>query len=186
MPDGEVGNKVEQPEAVKRQLRAGVGHTVRGYEFIVTEVAGVKLTERELQMVIGIVRGKSNQEMADHLHLSYNTVKMHIHRLFRKVQVTERASLVVWAYTTGLLDELPPEPLNWSGKPLTSREALMIRLVMRGLTNAAAAHSVYLSEDTIKTHIQKTLRKVGAKNRSHLVALAWQHKLIPRSEWENV
>ena len=38
-------------------------------------------------------RGKSNQEIADYLHISVNTVKFHLSCIYQKVEVTNRKEL---------------------------------------------------------------------------------------------
>jgi two-component system, NarL family, response regulator DevR len=51
------------------------------------------LTRREQQLVPLIGRGLSNKEIANHLSLSEQTVKNHIHRILRKVGVSDRLSI---------------------------------------------------------------------------------------------
>ncbi len=48
---------------------------------------------------------------------------------------------------------------------LTRREQELIPLIDRGLTNKEIASQLYLSEQTIKNHVHRILRKVGAENR---------------------
>ena len=48
---------------------------------------------------------------------------------------------------------------------LTRRERELIPLIDRGLTNKEIASQLYLSEQTIKNHVHRILRKVGAENR---------------------
>jgi two-component system response regulator DevR len=51
------------------------------------------LTRREQQLIPLIGRGLSNKEIANHLNLSEQTVKNHIHRILRKVGVADRLSV---------------------------------------------------------------------------------------------
>jgi two-component system, NarL family, response regulator DevR len=51
------------------------------------------LTRREQQMIPLIGRGLSNKEIANHLSLSEQTIKNHIHRILRKVGVSDRLSV---------------------------------------------------------------------------------------------
>ncbi|HEV2315674.1 MAG TPA: response regulator transcription factor [Candidatus Acidoferrales bacterium] len=48
---------------------------------------------------------------------------------------------------------------------LTRREQELIPLIEKGLTNKEIASQLYLSEQTIKNHVHRILRKVGAENR---------------------
>jgi DNA-binding NarL/FixJ family response regulator len=69
------------------------------------EVRGLaEFTAREREVVGLVVRGLSNDEIAAHLFLSTLTVKTHINRSMRKMQVSDRARLVVAAMRAGLLD----------------------------------------------------------------------------------
>jgi DNA-binding NarL/FixJ family response regulator len=61
------------------------------------------LTRREQQLVEMISRGFTNKEIADDLGLSEQTVKNHIHRLLRKVGVTDRLAAVEMCRTQGFL-----------------------------------------------------------------------------------
>jgi DNA-binding NarL/FixJ family response regulator len=61
------------------------------------------LTERELEVLQLIGRGSSNQELAQALWISEPTVKTHITRIFRKLDLRDRAQAVVLAYETGLV-----------------------------------------------------------------------------------
>lgn len=48
------------------------------------------LTARQMDILEGILAGKSRKEMAADLHLSENTVKMHTTSLFKTLKVTSR------------------------------------------------------------------------------------------------
>ncbi|MFD1532813.1 DNA-binding response regulator [Pseudonocardia aurantiaca] len=64
---------------------------------------GIKLTERELQVLRGMTRGLSNGEIARELHLSEDTVKTHARRLFRKLGAGCRAHAVAHGLRLGLV-----------------------------------------------------------------------------------
>ncbi|AOS63165.1 response regulator [Actinoalloteichus hymeniacidonis] len=65
----------------------------------------VRLSERELQLVRLIARGRSNRRIAEELFLSAETVKTYVKRLFTKLDVTDRTQLAVLAHEAGLLHE---------------------------------------------------------------------------------
>lgn len=62
---------------------------------------------------------------------------------------------------------------------LTDREMQVVRLLAEGLTNPDIGERLFLSEDTIKTHIQRINRKWGVCTRQHIVAVAYRYGLLP-------
>jgi len=59
------------------------------------------LTERELQVLRGMSRGRSNGQIGRELFLSEDTVKTHARRLFRKLEVSDRAQAVALGFRRG-------------------------------------------------------------------------------------
>jgi DNA-binding NarL/FixJ family response regulator len=60
------------------------------------------LTEREREIVAWVATGRSNQEIADQLVLSSDTVRTHVSRAMVKLHARDRAQLVVFAIESGL------------------------------------------------------------------------------------
>ena len=63
------------------------------------------LSERELQVIRLVARGRSNREIADELVLSVETVRTYLKRVFAKLGVHDRTRLAVLAHEAGLLHE---------------------------------------------------------------------------------
>lgn len=61
------------------------------------------LTDRELDVLRLVARGRSNQQIADALFLGESTVKTHLTHLFAKAGIRDRAQAVVLAYESGLI-----------------------------------------------------------------------------------
>jgi DNA-binding NarL/FixJ family response regulator len=65
---------------------------------------------------------------------------------------------------------------------LTARELDVVRLVARGLSNLEVGGELFLSEATVKTHLTSILRKVGLRDRTQLVVLAYERGLVRRGD----
>lgn len=63
---------------------------------------GVQLTPRETQVIRLVAMGLSNQEIADSLGISVETVKEHVQNLLRKTSLNDRTQAAVWALRNGL------------------------------------------------------------------------------------
>ncbi|MFF0631196.1 response regulator [Nocardia sp. NPDC004151] len=66
---------------------------------------------------------------------------------------------------------------------LTDREREVMTLVAEGLTNAEIAERLYLSPATARTHVSRILVKLGARDRTQLVVLAYESGLV-RPGWQ--
>jgi DNA-binding NarL/FixJ family response regulator len=68
-----------------------------------TPTALDSLTDRELDVLRLVARGRSNQQIAETLFLGESTIKTHLTHLFAKLGLRDRAQAVVLAYETGLI-----------------------------------------------------------------------------------
>ncbi|MDF5756287.1 response regulator transcription factor [Spongiactinospora sp. TRM90649] len=58
------------------------------------------LTDREEQILLAVARGRTNNEIADELHISLSTVKSHVASLMTKIGVRNRVEVAMWAFET--------------------------------------------------------------------------------------
>lgn len=65
---------------------------------------GDTLSDRERDVVVALVQGMSNKEIADHLFISTNTVITHRRNIARKLQIHSPAGLTIYAIVNGLVD----------------------------------------------------------------------------------
>ena len=65
---------------------------------------GDALSEREKDVIIAVVQGMANKEIADHLCISTNTVITHRRNIARKLQIHSPAGLTIYAIVNGLVD----------------------------------------------------------------------------------
>jgi DNA-binding NarL/FixJ family response regulator len=85
--------------------------------------------------------------------------------------------------TRRLIEEYVAWPQRRSSGPaeideLTPRESEVMTLVAYGLTNAEIAERLVVSPATAKTHVSRTMLKLGAHDRAQLVVLAYQTGLV--------
>jgi DNA-binding NarL/FixJ family response regulator len=72
----------------------------------------------------------------------------------------------------------PAVPPKGSRGKLTHRQREILQLLANGESTTVAARELDLSEETVKTHTKNALARLGAKNRTHAVAIAVRECLI--------
>jgi DNA-binding NarL/FixJ family response regulator len=93
------GNSLPVPQ----RLRDLIEHFTAPSDNRIGVDARLPLTGREAEVLILIASGFSNQEIADRLVLSLDTVKTHVKHVYVKCHVRDRAQAVIAAYESGLM-----------------------------------------------------------------------------------
>ncbi len=67
-------------------------------------ISADRLTPREREIVQGLARGESNKEIARTLDVAESTVKIHVQNILKKLNLTSRVQVAVYAVEHGLTD----------------------------------------------------------------------------------
>jgi DNA-binding NarL/FixJ family response regulator len=73
----------------------------------------------------------------------------------------------------------PAEPSGLDHAQLTDREQEVLRLMARGMSNAEIAAELFLGLQTVKTHVANLLGKLGARDRTQAVIMAYETGFVP-------
>lgn len=108
--------------------------------------------------------------------------------LVRAVRVVaDGEALLSPSVTRRLVSEFAARTKHPSGpatalEELTSREREVMALVAEGLTNAEIGERLFMSPATARTHVSRILTKLGARDRTQLVVMAYESGLV-RPGW---
>jgi DNA-binding NarL/FixJ family response regulator len=71
-----------------------------------------------------------------------------------------------------------PAPSRVQDSPLSEREQDVLKLIARGQSNSEIAETLFLSTETVKSHVKSILTKLHAKDRTHALVLALQQGFV--------
>jgi len=101
--------------------------------------------------------------------------------LFNAIRVVHAGgSLLQPVVASRLLSRLN-QPSTPDLNALTARESEVLNLLAQGLPNKEIAAQLVITERTVKFHVRSLMSKLGASNRTEVVALAIQRGLLKRS-----
>jgi DNA-binding NarL/FixJ family response regulator len=97
--DGWVSMSLHARELVEAIERVADGKMLEEQADWIGHEAG--LSPREVEVLALVTQGMSNQDIADRLFLTINTLKSHIRQAYKKIGVTSRAQAVAWCMQHG-------------------------------------------------------------------------------------
>jgi DNA-binding CsgD family transcriptional regulator len=80
--------------------------------------------------------------------------------------------------TGAVIPFTPPPALRELEQEPTAREIQVLQLVADGLVNREIGQQLFLSEETVKSHVRHLLAKLQARSRAHAVAVGFRRGLI--------
>jgi DNA-binding NarL/FixJ family response regulator len=101
------GEALLSPRATRGLVSRFLSQGEPGADVVLPELT--PLTDREREILVLVAHGLSNDDIAERLFVSPLTAKTHVNRAMTKLNVRDRAQLVVLAYRTGLV--MPGEQL---------------------------------------------------------------------------
>jgi DNA-binding NarL/FixJ family response regulator len=102
-------NKGVEVDVIVEAIRtiAGGGTVFRAADLDASKSAPRRPSEREIEVIAGIVGGATNAELGGALGISEKTIESHLHRLFDRYGVLSRTELAILAVNEGWLVESP-------------------------------------------------------------------------------
>jgi DNA-binding NarL/FixJ family response regulator len=99
-----------------------------------------------------------------------------------KSAIADDVALAIRRVAQGL-KYVPPEVANAladhaADGSLSMREVEVLRLIAMGHSNLAAAHALFISEETIKSHMKSIIAKLAARDRTHAVMIAVRRGIL--------
>jgi len=104
------------------------------------------------------------------LEFSLEAVRTLIRAIPGEADLAELAARVSADLAGNIEDWLRGTDSDVSFEPLTEREAVVARLVARGLTNTQIAARLHVSRATVSTHVAHVLAKLGFRSRAQVAA----------------
>ncbi|MEE1944119.1 response regulator transcription factor [Pedobacter sp. KR3-3] len=95
--------KLVKPKIHTQVIEREIYRTATDFAFNQEAFEKLGLSKRELEVLQLMARGASNQEIADQLFVSLNTIKTHVSRLFEKLEVKRRTQAVELAQKLSLI-----------------------------------------------------------------------------------
>lgn len=153
------------------------------------------LEAREWEALVLFARGSTCAQAAERLGVSVDAATRMARRLVREFGAVGRANLVRVAVDWGVLtpglelnrDTVVGALVCESGRPavdgatrgLSRREVQVLELAASGASDLEIARALFLSANTVATHMRRIFAALNARDRTHAVAVAYDAGLVP-------
>lgn len=98
--------------------------------------------------------------------------------LVRAIQAAHTEGRYVDPALAPMLAAPTTRPQAQPRQPLSRRELQVLELIADGLENQAIADLLYVSVETVRTHVKSILRKLSSRDRTHAVAVAFRSGVL--------
>lgn len=98
--------------------------------------------------------------------------------LVRAIQAAHTEGRYVDPALAPMLAAPATRPQAQPRQPLSRRELQVLELIADGLENQAIADLLYVSVETVRTHVKSILRKLSSRDRTHAVAVAFRSGVL--------
>ncbi len=136
---------------------------------VTAHVLVLTISQQEDDLVAAIVAGADG-------YLLKNAEPAMLRETIRRVAAGE--AVLSPEMTDKVFQALRRVPGTRSAGMLSSREMEVLRCLARGMTTAQVAEELFISENTVKTHVRHILEKLDVNNRAQAVAKASQMGLL--------
>ncbi|GAA0222098.1 response regulator transcription factor [Cryptosporangium japonicum] len=168
----------QQPDVVVMDIRMPVMDGIEATRHILADAGPVRVliltTFDDDEYVYAALRAGASGFLVKHMALDdiLNAVRV----------VAAGDALIAPSVTRRLIEQfagqVPAPPPLRSSDGITDREREVLTLIGRGRTNSEIAAELYISPATAKSHVARLLTKLGARDRIHLVILAYEMGLV--------
>jgi two-component system, NarL family, response regulator LiaR len=161
-----------RPDVILMDLLMPRMDGIRATEAILREVPGTQVIALTNALEKGSVTEAVRAGVSGYL---LKDIEAHELRRAIKGAATGQAQLATEAVAHLLRDARPPETTT---EPLTEREAKVLQLMARGMSNKEIARTLVIGEQTVKTHVRHILDKLGVCSRTQAVLCAIENELV--------
>ena len=116
-----------------------------------------------------ITEGLTNTQIAAELNIRIRTVKSHLNCIKRSLEVNSRVGIM--NHLNGAVNIKDIDPILIQPFGLTERELEIAQLIMQSCSNVQIGEALYISTETVKTHVRNIISKMSAGSRERAMAI---------------